>query len=198
MTANTTIKKWIDIDLQANWTPDLPSLRYFGGAIPVFLWDDNQDYGLLKTVLGHVDITKSVEIRHPTAITERKYLPWYNIFADHSYYPSYCLEEPDDVDFLSLKEYTMGRAMPLEGKLVYCNLQAMQELDAYYENETNFDRVKVKVHPSKYYKTPIECFTWMNNVDQLCEFDMKTNEYVLRVGIDPVPYRETEENTYAY
>lgn len=197
--ADTTIKKWIDIDTECNYTYDLPALRYFGGGVPVFLWDDLQDYVTLKTILGTMaPITDNVEIRNPAALTVRKYLPWYCITSSAEDYSSFCLEEPEDVDFLSLEEYNVGVPKQVEGKIAYVSLSALQELDAYYENEVNFDRVKIKVYPSKYYKSPIECFTWMNNVDQLCEFDLLTNEYVLRGGIDPVPYRDTSENTYQF
>lgn len=199
MTIDTTIKKWIDIDVSCNFTPDLPSMRYFGGGIPIFLWDDLQDYAILKNTLGEIaPIADNLEIRHPAARTVRKYRPWYNLMPDLDYYASYCLEEQEDVDFLSLQEYTVGSAMQMEGKVCFVTLAALQEIDAYYENETNFDRTRIKVYPSKFYTHPMECYTWFNNVDQLCEFDNISNEYVLRDGIDPVPYRDTLENTYAY
>lgn len=198
MTNDMTIKKWVDIDTTTNWTPDLPALRYNGGGIPIFLWDDNQDYGILKSVLNQVSISQHVEFRAFAAKTADRFLPWYNLMPDQNYYPSYCLEEAEDVDFLSLAEYTIGKPMQMEGKIIYVSLEALQELDYYYENEFNFNRVKIKVHPNLQAKTHYDCFTWLNDVDSLCEFDNITNEYVFRKGIDPVPYRETNNHTYAY
>jgi hypothetical protein len=199
MTIDKTIMSWSKIDVDSNFTPDLPSLRYFGGGIPVFIWDNLTDYTQLKSALGQtIDASKEVEVRHAHAITVNKYIPWYNLLPDVDSYAGYCLEEPADIDFLSVADYTIGTPLQLEGHIVYVSLAALQELDAYYENETNFDRVKIKVYTSKFYKQPLEVFTWMNNVDQVAEFDTQTNEYVLRDGVDPVPFRDTMNETYVF
>jgi hypothetical protein len=197
MTVDKTIQDWIEIDTSSNYTPDLPALRYFGGAIPVFLWDDNQDYGILKTALGPVSIASAVEIRHPQAITVKKFVPWYNMAPTDERYPSYCFEESEDVDFVTAEEYTVSIPRQLKGKIAFVTLAALQELDAYYENEYNFDRVSLKVQPSQWNKVPVECFSWFNSVDQICEYDTKTSEYIFREGIDPVPYNE-HEGLYVY
>jgi hypothetical protein len=197
MTVDKTIKDWIEIDTTSNYTPDLPALRYFGGAIPVFLWDDNQDYGILRNALGPVRIASAVEVRHPQAVTVNKYIPWYNMIPTDQYYPSYCLEESVDLDFILCEEYNVSTPRQMKGKIAHITLAALQELDAYYENEYNFDRTKIKAYPSLWNKTPVECFTWFNTVDQVCEFDSNTSEYVFREGIDPVPYKE-HEGLYVY
>lgn len=194
---SSIIKKWIDIDLNSNWTPDLPTLRYSGGGIPVFLWDDLQHYTTLKSTLSGETPLHTLHMKHPDALTVRNYTPWYNLEINENSYTSYCLEEPEDVDFLPLEEYTSTVPKQIRGKVYSVSLTALQDIDAYYENETNFDRVRLKVYPSKFSKVAIECFTWFNSVDQITAFDLNKNEYLMREEIDPVAFRE-DDDVYAY
>lgn len=198
MSVNKTLKDWINLDKKYTYTPDLPSLRYFGGAIPVFLWDGMQDYMTLKENLRHLTHPNSFEIRYPKAVTCRKFVPWYNMKLSTQHFASYCLEEPEDIDFLSVPEYTKGEPKALKGKVVYVTLEILCELDGYFENENLFNRVKVDVYPSTLNKNAIKVFTWMNDVDQLSEFNLTTNEYEISDGIDPVLFREDDDGTYAY
>lgn len=193
-----TVQKWIQQDIKSNCTPDLPALRYFGGGIPIFLWDDMKEFSNILEVIGSLDYNDNCEVRHPDARSQLRYIPWYNLDPSQEVYPAYCLEEPEDLDFITVEDYCLDQPLELEGKVLYVSLAALQEFDMYYNNQHLFNRVKIKVYPSKWYKTPIECYTWMNDIDQVTEYDMKTNEYVLMSNLDPVPFRDTGDLTYSF
>lgn len=190
-----TIKNYIDADVSYNFTPDLPRLRYYGSGIPVFLWDDLKDFKSLQFALGSLDLSACYESRFFQAITAQNYVPWYNMDESQGSYPAYCLEEFEDIDFLGLPEYTKGDPLPMKGKLVSVSLQALQELDCYYENNHIFERTLITVYPSQWNKQPMQAYTWLNNVDNLSTFDGKTQEYVLDENIDPTPFRTTSSNS---
>lgn len=183
------IRNFIDVDIKYNMTPDLPYLRYYGKGIPVFLWDDLQDYNTLSTVLSTLDMKRHYESKFFNSLTMTNYVPWYNMDESRDSYEAYCLEEYDDLAFLDVPSYTMGVPLPMKGKLVNVSLEALQELDAYYENEHIFTRTEIKVRASEWSQTPIDAFSWFNNVDQISSFDNSTSEYVLDKNLDLTPFK---------
>jgi len=184
-----SIKNFIEIDVKYNMTPDLPKLRYFGGGVPVFLWDDLQDYNTLCTVLGSIDMRTHYESKFFNAFTVGKYVPWYNMDEAKERYAAYCLEEYEDIEYLSVPEYTIGKPLQVKGKVVCLSVEAIQELDIYYENEHIFTRHRIQVYPSQWSKQPQEVYAWLNDVDQISCFDSKTSEYILDQDIDPTPFK---------
>ena len=188
MSTNTaSIKSFINVDVKHNSTPDLPSLRYYGAGIPVFLWDNMQDYQNITSILGSTEMATSYESKFYNALTVNKYVPWYNMDDSRDSYAAYCLEEYEDLAFFDVPEYTIGKPLPIKGKIALVSLEALQELDIYYENEKIFTRTLIKVYPSQYCKTPTEVFAWFNTIDQISSFDQDTSEYVLDKNIDPTP-----------
>lgn len=192
MSTNTaSIKSLVNVDTKYNHTFDLPKLRYFGAGIPVFLWDNLQDYPDASAVLGCIDMSQNYESKYFNALTANKYIPWYNMDDSKDSYAAYCLEEHEDIAFLDLPEYTMAKPLQIKGKVCLVSLEALQELDIYYENERLFTRTRIQVYPSQYCKTPIEVFTWFNSVDQISSFDQDANEHLLDANIDPTPFRDS-------
>lgn len=183
-----SIKSSIDIDKEYCMTPDLPYLRYLGKAIPIFLWDDLQDFRTLEGILTNVDVPANYESKFHSALTVNSYVPWYNMESSPDTYASYCLEEHEDLDFLSIPEYTIGDPLPVKGKVANVSLKALEELDVFYENERLFTRQAVKVYPSQWSKTAITVYTWLNGVDQISVFDEKSSEYVLDKDLDFTPF----------
>jgi|SRR6056297_3943722 len=192
MSTNTaSIKSLVNVDTKYNHTFDLPKLRYLGAGIPVFLWDNLQDFPDASAILGCTDMSQSYESKYFNALTVNKYIPWYNMDDSKDSYAAYCLEEHEDIAFLDLPEYTTAKPLPIKGKVCLVSLEALQELDIYYENERLFTRTRIQVYPSQYCKKPIEVFTWFNSVDQISSFDQDANEHVLDANIDPTPFRDS-------
>lgn len=185
-----TIKNYIDADVKYNLTPDLPILRYYGRGIPVFLWDDLQDYSTFSAILGSLPLEDCYEARFPNAVTQNKYVPWYNMDESKESFAAYCLEEYEDLAFLDVPSYTMGMPKQIKGKIAAVSLEALQELDCYYENQEIFTRCLIKVYPSNWTSTPMEVFAWFNSVDQISSFDTETSEYILDKNIDLTPFRD--------
>lgn len=195
-----SIKNYIDIDKEYNVTPDLPYMRYFGSGIPVFFWDGLKDFSTLQAVLSSINVEKNYESKFYNAMTVGKYVPWYNMEDNRDSYASYCLEEYDDLVFLDLPDYTMGIPLSVQGKVVNVSLEALLELDAFYENEHIFTRQLIEVHPSQWSTTKIKAFTWFNTVDQISTFDTKTSEYTLDKNLDFTPFstRTTQKGEEYY
>lgn len=191
----SNIKTLIEVDVKYNLTPDIAELRYYGKGIPVFLWDDLQDYTTLQHVLGSLDLSRSYEVKHFGAMTTRKYVPWYNMEDGKNTFAAYCLEEYDDLALMEVPEYTYGTPLPMKGKVINVSLEALQELDNFYENEQSFVRQKIKVQASVYTKHIVEAFTWFNDVDDISVFDNGTSEYVLDKGIDLTPFNTKKFNS---
>lgn len=192
------IKAAIESCSKLNFTPDLHKLRYFGGGLPVFLWDSCQGYNFCKEVLFDLPYHNHVESRHPMAVTVGKYLPWYNLDPSPHSFEDYCLEESEDLELISTSEYNVGEPRPIEGKICYMTLEALKAFDEHYENQHLFDRIQIDVYPNVVNKNPIRCFTWMNNVDQVSIFESKSSEYVFSPSIDVVPFKETEKGHYKH
>lgn len=195
-----TLKDKIALDIKFNWTPDLTSLRYLGGPIPVFIWDDLTQFNTLKDVLDELGyFTNHASIRSAEAYTKNKYIPFYNINGAKSAYPCYCLEEESDLDFFEAPDYTMDEARPLVGKLYNMSLEALRLLDLYYENESQFNRVVVDVRDS-FSKTETKKFyTWMNTADQLAKEELDSSfSWVLRDDLDLTPFAVNNNKAYAY
>lgn len=189
-----TIQNWIDIDVKYGRTFDLPKLRYAGGGgIPVFLWDNCQTLDVLDAALSFSNSTDSKSLTHPSAVTKNKYVPWYNMGESRDAFAAYCLEEYEDLDFLDIPEYTKDVPLQLEGKVYNLNLEAIVELDLYYENNETFNRVPIEVYPSKYYQQPKWVWAYLNTVDQLATFNTTTSEYMLDEDVDPTVFRKHPE-----
>lgn len=184
-----SIKNYIDVDVKYNVTPDLPTLRYNGCGIPVFIWDDLQDYSTISAVLQSLPMQDCYLSVYPTAITCNKYIPWYNMDDSRDSFAAYCLEEHEDLALLEVPGYTVDTPLQMRGKVVRVSLEALRELDMYYENNHIFSRQKIKVFPSAYNKLPLEVYTWFNNVDQISSFDTQNSEYILDKNIDLTPFR---------
>jgi len=187
----------IEEDKRDNYTPDLTALRYTGSGIPVFLYDNVRKYQEMVDVLNGLEYNSNVSAPHYNAVTKNKYVPWYNVSPSTEVFPSYCLEEHFDIDFIEVPEYTIDEEPKyIQGKICYVTLAALQELDAYYGNSLDFDRVQIQVRPKAACKISIQCFTWMNNVDQITEF--KDSNFVLKEGLDLVPYSSLGDDVYQF
>lgn len=186
-----SIKNYIDADVKYNATPDTPTLRYYGSGIPVFLWDDLQDFSVINTILGSLCVEENYESRYFSAMTVGQYVPWYNMDESNDSFAAYCLEEYEDLAFLDVPEYTMGMPLQIKGKVSLVSLEALQELDNYYENQHIFTREKIKVYPSPWSKDATEAYAWFNGVDQISSFDTSSNEYILDKNIDLTPFKDS-------
>jgi len=195
MMSYKSIKNYIDADVKYSVTPDLAELRYYGSGIPVFLWDNLQDYNTISAVLGSLPLEDCYESKYFSALTAGKFVPWYNMDDSKDSFPAYCLEEYEDLAFLDVPEYTVSKPKQIKGKVVMLSLEALQELDQYYENQHIFTRCKVKILPSQWSKDCYEVFAWFNNVDQISSFDTETSEYILDKNIDLTPFKESSAPT---
>lgn len=187
-------------DLKFHSTPDLTELRYFGGPLPIFIWDDLCDPTLMKEVLG-VDLNyyDNVEPRYYLAVTKGKFSPMYNITETSNNYGHYCLEDDEDLDFLTLPEYTVDESKRMSGKIYYVSIEALQSLDLYYENESLFNRTMIEVNPTKNATTTMKCFTWMNDLDQISEETLDQGfEYHLRKDLDFCHFPTNNDGFYSY
>lgn len=195
-----SIKHSIEADMKYTYTPDLPRLRYCG-AVPIFLWDDLTDFQLLATILGSTPTKDNYRSWFGRAVTEEKFLPWYNICSDKFSYATYCMRDFTDTSSIELPDYALEQPRRVLGKMAKVSLAALQELDLYYDNERHFKRVLISVQPTPYSTMTKACYTWMNTADGITEFDTKLSEYALMDNIDPTPFStETinQEEFYKY
>lgn len=182
----------ISADIDDNVTPDLAEMRYYGDTIPVFLWDDLQDYSNLVMALHPFNVSDHYQVKFFSARTVTEHVPWYNLKDSDKAYTSYCLEEYDDVCFLDLPEYSSATPRPVRGKIAKVSLAALKKLDEYYNNTYIFTRQIVAVKPSNDAK-PIKAYTWFNQVDQISTYSNEDCEYILDDGLDFTPFKESLE-----
>lgn len=185
-------------DIKNNSTPDLAEMRYYGDTIPVFLWDDLQDYANISMALHPLSVSDNYQVRFFSAHTMSEHVPWYNLKASEKAFTSYCLEEYDDVCFLDIPDYSKGTPRQVQGKIVKVSLAALQKLDEYYCNTYIFTRQVVSVKPSKLAQ-PCKAYTWFNQVDQISTYSNEDCEYILDEGLDFTPFKENiEQDTKFY
>lgn len=197
------IKHLIDLDKKYSMTPDTPQFRHIGmSGIPIFLWDALSSTETLEVVLSHVDMNQNVKLTNANAMTKDKYVPWYNMGDSSDAFQAFCLDDVFDLDFLDLPEYTDGNPLNISGKIFQISLEALQDLDIFYENTRTFQRQIINVFPSKYHTNPVLCYTWLNDLDQITTFDTKSQEYLLDKDIDPTPFRVSKDlagfETYSF
>lgn len=193
-----SIKHCIQQDIKWNCTPDLATLRYTGDGIPVFLWDSLTNYENLGIILSSLVVKDHYASVYHNAVTDKRYVPWYNINPSSQRYDSYCLEEHEDVEYVEVPGYSLGDPLPIMGKFCYISLKAIQELDLYYENERDFTRKIIKVKPSRYAAVARPAYAWFNTVDQLTEFNSTTSEYDFASDIDVTPFATETHNKEDY
>lgn len=192
------IKDLIAANITCNATPDLPEMRYYGDSIPIFLWDDLQDYTNLVMALHPLPVSDHYQVKFFSATTVSEHVPWYNMQDTKGCYTAYCLEEYDDVCFLSLPTYMHATPRPIRGKLAKISLEALQKLDEYYSNTYIFSRQVISVKPSNL-ASPVKAYTWFNQIDQISTYDNENCEYLLDDGLDFTPFKETiEQNKKLY
>lgn len=194
-----TLQTSINIDINFNDTPDYSVLRYFGSTgIPVFFWDSSADYKNLEYILFGLEMKDHYESKFYNAVTVDKYVPWLNGTVDpKSSYEAYCLSTPEDLDTLSIPEYTISTPMQLRGKVCRLSLEALAEVDTHYSNTSIFTRKMIPVYPSVYTSEPIKVFTWFNDLDQIASFNPKSSEYELDAHLDLIPF-DSEGEYYEY
>lgn len=195
-----TLKDKIQMDIRYNWTPDLTALRYLGGPIPVFIWDDLTNFSTLKDVLDELGyFVHHASVTSTDAYTVSKYVPFYNISDSKSSYPCYCLEEESDLDFFDAPDYTIDEARVLKGKMYDMSLEAIRVLDMYYENESQFDRVGIEVKKIRNADKSYKCFTWMNTAEQFAQDELNnTFNWKFRDDLDLTPFAVNEFQAYTY
>jgi len=183
------LKTRINLDLKYNLTPDTPKLRYNGEAVSVFLWDNLQNYDELETAVDPLKVHEHYRGSFFTAITEGKFVPWYNIDADTTTYPAYCFEEYEDIEYTDIEEYSVDDPMPVKGKIAQVSLELLQALDLYYNNLQIFDRIQINVQTSAYSGKVVPCYAWFNTVDSIGSYFQEEGLYKLDKGIDLTPFR---------
>jgi len=179
-----SLTKSIQTDIKFNRTPDLPVLRYRGSAISVFLWDENQDFTSMCTVLEGLDIPNVYQSKFFKAVTKDSYVPWYNLNNEYNAYPAYCLSNPKDIELMDGEEWYMDEPQPIRGKVVDFSLEALIELDLFYENQGVFTRQLIEVYPTSQSSQTIRCFTWFNHLADIADYNLSKDKYILKKGID--------------
>lgn len=189
-TPKRQVQDLIRLDIKYNYTPDLPYLRFTGKfGIPVFLWDDLRDFKQLATICstGYANFLKHYSSKYMLAVSKDKYAAWYNMSSSSSY-QAFMLDDAQALPYLDMPDYSIDDGPHrIEGKIANISLRLLTELDMYYENTKAFTRKKIKVHPSVYSEELIECYTWMNDISQLGNWDVDTQSYKLKSTIDLAP-----------
>ncbi len=183
------IKSAVDFDTKYGWTDDLYRLRYAGGPVRVFVWDDLRDFSCMSEATGMANgvLTSNISNPYYHAETTDKFVPWYSL-DEHGSYQGLCLEEVVDLEWLHADSHVFGKPRPMRGKIFDASLELISSLDAYYENTTNFNRVPVSVKTSIHTDRVLQAFTWLNDIDQLMEYNVEKNQYELLPGLDLAPF----------
>jgi len=194
----------LSLDSKYNLTPDLPSLRYHGAAVPVFLWDDLANSTAFGNLLGinKSEYHKWFKSTYSQACTISKYIPWYNVESNKTdAYNAYCLSEVADIDFLDTEDFQLDTPRYLEGAVYHVSLDALLELDQHYVNGFNFNRTTVGIRPSAWATQSSLCYAYFNELEDLGDLDENETMYKVPFGIDLVPFynhKRGEKDLYLY
>jgi hypothetical protein len=175
------IAAMIDYDYSYDFTPDLTALRFLGTSIPVFLWDNLQRYPDLKEVMGDLGISKHYVTKELTVKTVPEFIPLIaSVRKNEDLHAAYMLRNS-----AHLKHIYQGDAKPLpvDGKYLRVSLAALQVLDAHYRNTEDFTRRLVQVRCPRD-KSIINCYTWMNSLNQIATFDAKEQQHAIIDGLE--------------
>ena len=179
------LKTMLNEDFNLNLTDDLPSLRYRNEDVYVFLWDGLACKDNFKSRLCDPTEWKDYQL-WSKGVTVNSYAPFYECSGDTDL-ESLCLEETDDVSFINDLEGT--ETMPMEGMIYKVSLDTLMNLDWHYENGYNYNRVMIDVKPNRNQPASvITCFTYLNDIDHIADFDQKSGKYVLKKEISLVSF----------
>lgn len=182
-------------DIDNSNTFDAPMLRYYGGPIPVFLWDNLQDYPALIDAVKICSGSSHYQYMHGVAYTKELMLPWYNMTMDLEEHIGLCLAQSEDINALNLSSLESGDLMPLQGKVVGLSLRAIRELDIYYENEVKYSRIPIDIVPvgplNKDRKKTIRAFAYLNVIEDVADYSDTKKEWELKSDIDLMPFKDS-------
>jgi hypothetical protein len=180
----------IRLCLEENYTYDTAELRYCKKDLKVFLYDTISKEDQFRGIFPGARKSFDYKILSCSAVTEGKFLPWYQINSDKKHFTSYCLSDVADLAFIeNVPEYCVVEPQPLKGVLYQVTLETLQDLDWYYENERMFERHSIQVNKYVHSVTPVleEAYCYFNPVDTLTE-QKEDKTFGLIEGFDLVPY----------
>lgn len=193
MSKTMTMMDLIHKDIDDSHTFDMPLLRYYGGAIPVFLWDDLQDYPEMIKQIPATSTSAGYKYMTGRAFTKELLLPWYNMSMDLEEFTGFCLGHSEDLNALDLDPVEQGALQPIAGKMVGMSLEAIRQLDIYYENEVKYTRRLIEVIPQSLANKgmePLQAYAYFNVLDDLATYNKMTNEWTMRSGMDLLPFKD--------
>jgi len=174
------IKQSILSDSADNYTPDLTSMRFYGEAIPVFIWDTLRSFRAFKDRLPRLIEYKDYRTMWFSAETTGTGVVFENKDKFGNAYSHYLLTNKNDIEQVSL---TGTKSLPIGGHLIHCNLKALTELDFHYGNGYNFTRTKIQIR-NKFSKKIATVYAYINNANHLTYFEDGVTEFY--EGIDLV------------
>jgi len=180
MSAVNMIKR----DYADNYTPDLPTLRYYGGPIPVFLWDMLSTFNGFPDALPRLEKGKDYKVKWYNSFTTGKGVVYENKDISANGYMHYFLNTQEDNDKVCLPIDAPSRNV--EGRLYEVSLRGLQELDFFYANGYNFKRTRIQIKKEEYGQMAT-AYTYLNTADHLVYEE--DGEPFFFEGIDIVPMR---------
>lgn len=180
--------------LTDHYTYDLAELRYLKKDIFVFIYDDMKHEDQLRTYLPGARKNIDYKIVSYSAVTEGKFLPWYEISTEGKSYTSYCLDEADDLALIETPDYARQEPLPIKGVLLKLTLETLQDFDWYYENEDIFERSTIKVNQFINSAQPVivDAYCYMNTFDTMA--DEVQGKLKLKGEFDLCPFNTVKAN----
>lgn len=195
------IRDLVSLDIKYNQTPDMSSLRFYGGGIPVFFWDDlQQDQTLYQTLgfKGKTDGYSHIRNYFGSCRTAEAFVPWYNLSDDSDAYPAYCIEDPDDISMMEIEDYCESVRRPMSGTIKLLDLKALADLDIYYMNGEIFERRLIDIYLSPAATKAVKVWAYLNTVDGIATYSKDHGCYVFDEGIDVMNFTLRGEGVKQY
>lgn len=174
------------IDLQWNFTPDLPALRFQGPQL-VFLWDDLSLGFALQDRMG-LRMPEDQRIESVSAQTVTHYLPIKNSVDTSSEYkyrlPAMADWRPMVEDFQAAS--VSGPVLPVAGRVFSVGLKAITTLDNYYCNTLAMHRRKISVM-SHTKGSIVQAWTYLTKLTDVCKYDPHKQKHRFSHTFDPQP-----------
>lgn len=182
---DSKLSTMIALDVCYGCTPDLPKLRY-SGPQDVFIWDDLKSPVAMNKKLG-VKNDLDFVIDHYNIYTKQSFLPFENwtktagepefFLPTNPHWINDCFNEDvkamEDVD-----------PLPVQGRVITCNLKTLRALDNYYRNTEMFFRI---LQPVVGVGAKYEKWVWVyfNRITQFTKYDPHERKHRLFGGIRP-------------
>ena len=202
-TPDDKLNRAIREDVCQTFTPDMPTLRYRGKSVKVFLWDNLRVTSDFKNIFNQPTIGKDFTKDHMPYFTVQDFLPMYDVGSNKvdPIYPAVCLEDTLDMMYLDLPDALKdAQAARIMGNVYTVSLDLLTDLDYYYENEIGHTRTEIEVRKGALTTTE-QVFVYMSDVDNVSTYDVHANNYKINSDMELTPLDQKTMftvNTYVF